>query len=315
MPTPPFLDVGELIGRRKQAGSRPGHRADGARLALVIEGGSSRGAFSHGMAATLEEFELLDCFDAVYGSSAGALNAAWLLCGRAVPGLRAWRPSVIRRVIAPRRAFTGGPVVDTRYLVETVYERVVPMDFPAILASPVTFHPLGTDAETGESVDLHPYLTDVPAVKQALRASTCLPILVGRPVRVGERLFVDAGVAESVPLRTAFAQGATHALVLRTRRHDETVRAASAITRRVVSRYLSRHAPGAVQPWLDRVRRHAAEEALGQSAAVLQIRPPAGAPIVGSLERDHGVLRAAIEAGRSAAVAALTAYVAGAVSA
>lgn len=315
MSTPPSLDVGQLIGSRKRTGSTPGNRTDGARLALVIEGGSSRGAFSHGMAATVEELGLLHCFDAVYGSSAGALNAAWLLCGRAVAGLEAWRPSVVHRVIAPRRALTGGPVVDTRYLVETVYERVVPMDFPAILAAPVTFHPLGTDAETGEPVDLHPYLTDVPALQAALRATTCLPILVGRPVQIAERRFVDAGVAESVPLRTAFAQGATHALVLRTRRDDETVQAASAIQRRVVSRYLSRYAPGAVEPWLDRVRRHAAEEELGAGAAVLQIRPPAGSPSVGGLERDHGILRAAIDAGRSAAAATLTPYLADVVSA
>ncbi|WP_416382280.1 hypothetical protein [Nocardia transvalensis] len=35
------------------------------------------------MVMALEELGLLACFDAVYGSSAGALNGAWLLCGRA----------------------------------------------------------------------------------------------------------------------------------------------------------------------------------------------------------------------------------------
>jgi hypothetical protein len=35
------------------------------------------------MTITIKQVGLLPLFDAVYGSSAGALNAAWLLCGRA----------------------------------------------------------------------------------------------------------------------------------------------------------------------------------------------------------------------------------------
>ncbi|MGW4350465.1 patatin-like phospholipase family protein [Nocardia sp. NPDC004582] len=218
------LGVGELIARRHREDSAPGRRTDRHRLALVIEGGSSRGAYSHGMAMAIEELGVLSCFDAVYGASAGALNAAWLLCGRAVDSRRAWNPEVINRVISPARALRGGKVVDTDYLVHTVYERIVPMDFPAILANAITFHPIATDADTGAAVDLHPELSDVRSVQTALRASTCLPILAGRPVRIGARRFVDAGLSESVPVRTALAQGATRVLVLRTRRNDEAMR-------------------------------------------------------------------------------------------
>ncbi|HEY3683692.1 MAG TPA: patatin-like phospholipase family protein [Streptosporangiaceae bacterium] len=53
------------------------------RVVLLVEGGSSRGAYSSGMTIAIEELGLLPSFDAVYGSSAGALNAAWLLCARA----------------------------------------------------------------------------------------------------------------------------------------------------------------------------------------------------------------------------------------
>jgi len=307
--------VGELITQRSAAGSEPGRRDDKARLALVVEGGSSRGAYSHGMAVALEDLGVLNCFDAVYGSSAGALNGAWLLCGRAGEGLRAWNSAVIRRVISPARAVIGGPVVDTGYLVDTVYERVVPMDFPAILANTVSFHPLATDADTCASVDLRPYITEVMTLKTALRATICLPILVGKPVQLGDRRFVDSGISESVPVRTALAQGATHLLVLRTRRADETVTVASAMERRVVSRFLSRYAPGAVEPWLDRVERHAGEERLiVGNPALTQIRPPLGAPDIGRIERDSTVLRRAIAAGRAAAMDVIAPYVATMVS-
>ncbi|MDN2501539.1 patatin family protein, partial [Nocardia nova] len=67
----------ELIAQRFHRGSAAGEHRDGARLALVIEGGSARGVYSHGMVTGLEELGVLRCFDAVYGASAGALNGAW----------------------------------------------------------------------------------------------------------------------------------------------------------------------------------------------------------------------------------------------
>ncbi|MQY22128.1 patatin-like phospholipase family protein [Nocardia macrotermitis] len=298
--------VAELIAARRDGGSVPGRRADGARLALVIEGGSARGAYSHGMVMGLEDLGVLSCFDAVYGSSAGALNGAWLLCGRANRSRRAWHADVVRRVIDPARALRGGRVVDTRYLVHTVYERIVPMDFAAIVENPVTFHPIGTDTADGAAVDLHPHITDPASLQRALLATTCLPILAGRSVEFAGRRYVDAGLSESVPIHTALAQGATHTLVLRTRRDDEMPSAPSSIETRVVARYLSRHAPGVVQNWLARAEHHARDEGvLTGDRTILQIRPPRHAPAIGRVGRDSAVLMRALDLGRDAVLAAL----------
>ncbi|MGX1805338.1 patatin-like phospholipase family protein [Nocardia sp. NPDC055321] len=305
------LGVGELIGHRHRTGSRPGQRDDPHRLALVIEGGASRGAFSHGMAMAIEELGVLASFDAVYGASAGALNGAWLLCGRARDSERAWAPEVIDRVISPIRALRGGPVVDTRYLVHTVYERLVPMDFPAILANPITFHPIATDADTGAAVDLHGGLTDSRSIQIALRASTCMPILAGKPVRIGARRYVDAGLSEAVPIRTALAQGATRVLVLRTRRDNEIARPPSNLENRVVARYLSRRAPGAVGPWLGRMQRQLADEReFADHPAVLQIRPPRDAPDISRTDRGAELLTRALTLGREVTARTLADYLA-----
>src|SRR6185312_17222837 len=83
---------------------------------------------------------------------------------------------------------------------------------------PVEYHPLGTDAATGESTDLRPLIADPAELRLALRASASLPFLAGPPVELRGRRFYDAGVAESFPFRTPLAQGATHVLVLRSRR-------------------------------------------------------------------------------------------------
>ena len=118
----------QLMRERTRQGSTPRRRSDDARLVLLVEGGSSRGAYSSGMTIAIEQLGLLPLFDAVYGSSAGALNAAWLLCGRAKSTMHAWwDPKIMGATIDPRRALRRQPVVDTRFLVHTVYTEIMPM--------------------------------------------------------------------------------------------------------------------------------------------------------------------------------------------
>lgn len=283
-------------------GTGPGEHRDGARVALVIEGGSSRGAYSSGMVVALEQLGVTGLFDAVYGASAGALNGAWLLCGRAEASMHAWwDPQIMGRVISARHVLRGRPVVDTDYLVHTVYERLVPMDFDAILAGPVALHPTATDAEAGTTVDLAPLIHDRHDLQTALLASTRMPVLGGRPIPLGGRRFIDAGVSESVPIHTALAAGATHVLALRTRRAGEPPRAPMLPERLVVRRYLRRHAPGAVTAWDDRPAARLREEAALAGPHVLQVHPPADSHLVGRTSRKTAMLRKVVELGRRAA--------------
>jgi predicted patatin/cPLA2 family phospholipase len=299
----------KLLRDRLNQGSTPGNRADGARLALVIEGGSSRGVYSSGMTIAIEQLGLLPLFDAVYGSSAGALNGAWLLCGRAGSTIHAWwTPEIMRGTIDVRRALRRRPVVDTRFLVDTVYTSLMPMGFAEILASPVEFHPLATDALSGRSVDLRPTISDQASLQAALRASTAMPLLAGEPVDIGGRRFVDAGVSEAVPVRTALGDGATHIVALRTRRTDEITTMPGRAERLLLSRWFARRAPGAIGPWRERAGARAEEERLlATHPATLQIRPPLGSTRIGRTERRTDPLRAAAGTGRSAAFQAFDA--------
>jgi predicted patatin/cPLA2 family phospholipase len=297
----------QLLRDRKDQGSRPGQRGDDARLVLLIEGGSSRGAYSSGMTVAIERLGLLPLFDAVYGSSAGALNAAWLLCGRAESTMHAWWDrAIMETTINPRRVLRGRPVVDTRYLVHTVYTEIMPMGFQEILDSPVEFHPIATDALTGEAVDLHDQIRDQASLQATLRASAAMPLLAGEPVKINGRSFVDAGLSEGTPVRSALAQKATHIVALRTRRSDESQSAPSRAERMLMTRWFARHAPGALEPWLRRVEIRAEEERLLAShPSTIQIRPPAGSAKVGRTERRPNPLRAAVDTGRLAALAGL----------
>jgi predicted patatin/cPLA2 family phospholipase len=215
-------EVLRVIEERARSGSRPGHRDDGLRIALSIEGGGMRGTVSAGMGLALYERGLVPAFDAVYGSSAGAISGAWLVSSNP-EGLRGWAdPDYARSLIrwrAPlRRRPRRRPVVDVETLIEVLYQTEFPMDFASVMASPVEYHPLATDAATGESTDLRPLIADEVELRLALRASASLPFLAGPPIELRDRRFYDAGVAESIPFRTPLAQGATHILVLRSRR-------------------------------------------------------------------------------------------------
>lgn len=211
-------EVLRVIEERVRSGSRPGNRSDGLRVVLSIEGGGMRGTVSAGMALALHERGLTPAFDAVYGASAGAITGAWLLSSEPEK-LRGWtRPDYARTLIRWSAVLRRRPVVDVRWLIEIGYTEQFPMDFASVLASPVEFHPLATDAVTGESADLRPLIADPAELRLALRASASLPFLAGPPVGLRHRRFYDAGVAESIPFRTPVAQGATHILVLRSRR-------------------------------------------------------------------------------------------------
>ncbi|MFD1825440.1 patatin-like phospholipase family protein [Mumia zhuanghuii] len=322
-------EVLRVLADRVRHGSRPGERQDGQRVALAIEGGGMRGTISAGMALALHEMGAAHAFDAVYGASAGAITGAWLLSG-APENLTGWaEPAYVTAMIRPSNVWRGRPMVDVQNLVEYLYCEVARMDFNAILANPVEYHPLATDFHTGQATDLRPHLTSPAELRLALRASAALPFLAGPPIELAGRRFSDAGLSESIPYRTALAQGASHVLVLRSRpapplaagKSDPGPRTRPSYRARLTSATALRIYPDPVRhSFLARDRRLLEDEALlaqydqavlpggptsvdrrtKAKSAVLSVRPGPDSPRVGRLTRDAKILKAAFEAGRTA---------------
>ena len=289
-------------------------RPAGARIALVVEGGGMRGAVSGGMALGLHELGLARSFDAAYGSSAGTLNAMWLVSGRVRDGIPTWTdPRLVRELISRRRALRRGPVVDVRRLVEERYEQLSPGLFEAVLAGPAELHPIATEVDTGDAVDLHREIADPRTLRLALRASAALPLLAGPPVELGGRRLIDAGLSAAIPFRAALADGATHVLVLRSRRAGETAASPGRLSGALTARALRRLAPALEAGFSTRAEREGEDEAVlarhdadpGLAPAILSVRPAPGSAVPSRLERDIGVIRAGLEAGRVAAHRAL----------
>jgi predicted patatin/cPLA2 family phospholipase len=284
------------------------------RRALVIEGGGMRGAVTGGMVLGLHELGMTDAFDAVYGSSAGALNGMWFVSGRVREGIPTWTdPALVHQLIRRRRFLRGQPIVDIETLVEHRYEQLSPGLFDAVLGARPELHPIATDVTTGEAVDLHGEIADPRTLRLALRASAALPILAGRPVELGGRRLLDAGLSAAIPFRAALADGATDVLVLRSRKAGEVATPPSPRAARLLERVLGRIDPAIARAFLTRAEREAEDEALlARHAAdrdlvprIRSIRPAPDSPVPGRLDRDIDVVRGGLEAGRAAVHAAL----------
>src|SRR4051794_7909969 len=285
-------------------------RPRGAHVVLVVEGGGMRGAVSGGMALALDDLGLASAFDAAYGSSAGTLNAMWLVSGRLRDGIPTWTdPRLVAELISRRRALRRGPVVDVRGLVEERYEQLSPGLFDAVLAGATELHPIATDVATGDAVDLHDRIADARTLRLALRASAALPLLAGPPVALDGRRLIDAGLSAAIPFRAALADGATHVLVLRSRRAGETVTAPGRVSGTLTAAALGRLSPALRTAFLTRVEREGEDERLlarhdadpSLAPAILSIRPAPESPVPGRLERDIEVARAGLPPARGPA--------------
>ena len=113
----------QAILDRAKVGSRPGHRLDGHKIGLAIEGGSMRGTISVGMVTGLEYLGMLDCFDAVYGSSAGAINGAFFVAQQAAYGATIYYQNINnRRFLNLWRGLVGRPVMSLEFLIDHVMQ-------------------------------------------------------------------------------------------------------------------------------------------------------------------------------------------------
>lgn len=304
--------VVQTILRRREEGSRPGARADGRRVALVIEGGGLRGVVSAGMTAAIEQLGLRDAFDEVHGSSAGAFNAAFLLAGQAAYLATLYQHGFgDPRFVSFARALRGGPAFDMDYVVDHVWARQRPLRFDAIRSSGIELHCTATDADTAAIVDLTELATE-DEVRCALRASARLPWLAGRPVSFRGMRLLDATLAEAIPVHVPRAS-ATDMLVLQTRPHGVQHAPLSSLIARLTDRYLRALNPALVGLRETRSARYDAltAELASQMAdpdhapAVCVIRPPAGSVLVGQLESRASVLRTGACEGMRAAWMAL----------
>ena len=184
------------------------------KVAFVLSGGGSLGAIQVGMLQALFEEGIQP--DLLVGTSAGAVNAAWVAGCPGCDGVKElagiWS-GLRRNHIFPLNPWAGarGLLGRTNHVISNsglraLLARHIP--YQRLEEATIPIHVVATDLKNGHAV----VLSSGPTVP-ALLASCAIPG-VFPPVTVGRRELVDGGVADLTPIAAAIEQGATQVYVL-----------------------------------------------------------------------------------------------------
>jgi predicted patatin/cPLA2 family phospholipase len=290
--------VREVLRTRRASGSKPGHRNDGLKVGVAIEGGGLRGVVSGAMLTALEDLGYADAFDDVYACSSGAVNGAYFI------NRQTWFPLSIYfddlttgEFLDFRRLLRRQGPMNLDYVFEEVLVRRKPLDYAAIIAGRQRLHIAVTDVDALKPLDVSDFASP-DDMRSALRASAWLPLAIrGTATFRGSRA-IDGGVLRFHPFRAAVADGCTHVLSLSTRPIGPPPRNVS-LTNRLVARHLEKLRPGLGMGFLASVRQYLLEDRpylqssrteLGSDPAVLDLAPVPGTPEVKRHEVDRGKL-------------------------
>ncbi len=241
-----------------------------------------RGVISAGMVWALEDLGFGDAFDAVYGSSAGAINAAYFLGGRAGLGTAIYYEDInSRKFIDLARPLRGRPIVDLGFLLDEVAVRrkQLPLERVLAAASPLTIVVTDVDAGQAHALRLFASGTDLVA---ALRASATMPVVAGGPRSFDGRRFLDASISEPIPVPTAERDGHTHVLALLTRSGAMRPQP-SALDRYYVAPRLRRISPNLARQYPD------ASGTVRRAHSTHRRRHRPARPVAGASRSSHGL--------------------------
>eukprot|EP00879_Flechtneria_rotunda_P017554 GHRR01018404.1.p1 GENE.GHRR01018404.1~~GHRR01018404.1.p1 ORF type:complete len:327 (+),score=120.06 GHRR01018404.1:680-1660(+) len=179
-----------------------------------------RGIVTGAMLMGLRDMGLTGVFDAVYGASAGAINATYFLTGQP-EGLDIYTDhlAVGNRFLSLKRYWraTRGNgkdcVMDLDYLLDEVMDSIIPLDWQAVIDSPLPLKVVVSSLTTLRSETLQDFRGRADLV-ECLKATANVPEIVGPPRQHRGHSLVDAAVFEPLPVKAALRDGCTHVLAL-----------------------------------------------------------------------------------------------------
>lgn len=267
--------------------------------ALVLEGGAMRGMFSAGVMDVLMEQGI--SFDCAVGVSAGAVfgcNYKSKQIGRTI--------RYNMKYVKDPRYCSFGSLIKTGNMfgVDFCY-RKIPFeldifDNETFKANPMEFYVVVTDINTGKAVYKKINSADQTGLEY-MRASASMP-LASKPVKIGDKEYLDGGITDSVPLEFSINKGYRKNLVILTQPKGYIKSKNSLIPLMKLS---LRQYPRLIEAMKNRhlvynEQIEYAENAETEGKALI-IRPCATLPI-GRLEKNPETLKAVYDLGRKEAL-------------
>jgi predicted patatin/cPLA2 family phospholipase len=304
--------VSQILYQRRNEGSLPGARTDNYRVGLVVEGGGMRGLISGAMMATLLDRGLEHSFDAIYTFSAGALNSVYFLSGLGWYAVAIYYDHLACRAFFDMgRILRGRSALSLDYAIDVVVEATRPLDYTAVLASPIELHIVASSIrEVKPRVFSH--FASKADLKMVLKATCCIPLAAGAPIAYDGDRFLDGGVLLAHPVLPALEDGCTHILAVRTR-GDTRCQTVASFGQQMMAGYLQRLRSGLGTAYLDAVKRYQQLRPHFQESSqypdkppfILEVACPTGTHNVTRFTQDRGTLLQGLRAGHNAMVEAL----------
>ena len=202
---------------------------------LVLEGGGMKGIYTAGVLDFFMEKGLY--FSSVYGVSAGAVHLCSYLSGQigrsrdvSVEFLNSKRYCSFRSLLLTGDLFN----VDICY--HTIPEYLFPLDHETFRKYTGKAFSVVTNIKTGCAEYLR--IRDLRKDISKVRASASLP-LVSRNVRIGKGLYLDGGIADSIPIRKSILDGNRKNVVVLTKEEGYVRKPASQLEMALIKlRYL-----------------------------------------------------------------------------
>lgn len=284
----------EALRHRREKNDTPGSRSDDLKIGLAVEGGGIRGVVSAAMLSALEDLGFLGAFDAVYSASSGAINSAYFLIGGSWYPLSIYYDDLTTRKFVDFRRFFRGHILDLDYAFGVVVDQVKPLNYDAVIASPIPLHIAVTLADEIRTEVVSGY-TSRADLRSALIASAWLPVAVRGTTDFRGKRAVDGGVLTPHPYRIALRDGCTHVLSLSTR-PIRPPRERASLSQRYVGRHLNRIKEGLGTAYLTAMRSYRTERRMlqrrmiepGEPPYVLDLAPLGWMPEVKRHEMDPG---------------------------
>lgn len=170
---------------------------------LILEGGGMKGAYTSGVLDYFleKELEFSDC----YGVSAGAVNLCSFLSKQKKRGFKSLTEYMGNsRYCGLYSLITDGNIVNSQFSMDLIPNYLLPFDRETYDKYAGKAYAVVTNIETGEPEYLS--IKQMPRGLRVVQASTALP-LVFQTVDIDGKLYMDGGIADTIPIRKSILDG------------------------------------------------------------------------------------------------------------
>ena len=179
---------------------------------LVLEGGAMRGIYSAGVIDAFLDKNIE--VDAIIGVSAGALFGINYVSKQRGRVLRYNLDNAKNKnYMGFYSLFTTGDIMNKKFCFDTLVHETDPFDFDTYKKSKIKFYATVTNIITGKPE--YPEIKDLKKDMEYLRASGSMPLL-SRNVVIGDNIYLDGGMSDSIPVKYAQDLGYKNVIVVTT---------------------------------------------------------------------------------------------------